>query len=71
MADARLDQLRSEAEAAIAQAATAEELEQTLAGTRDGSFVLDADDGRYTIALARVTYVKRFARETRVGFGSP
>ena len=27
-------------------------------------------DGRYTILLRRVVYVKRFARESRVGFGA-
>ena len=34
------------------------------------ALALDAEDGRYTIALQRVVYVKRFARESRVGFGS-
>jgi hypothetical protein len=29
-----------------------------------------ADDGRYSILLRRVVYVKRFARESRVGFGA-
>jgi hypothetical protein len=31
---------------------------------------LDADDGRYTIPLGRVVYVKRFTREARLGFSS-
>ena len=39
------------------------------AGHGRDSFALDAEDGRYTIALRRVVYVKRFARESRVGFG--
>ena len=30
---------------------------------------LDADDGRYSIVMRRVVYLKRFAREARVGFG--
>ena len=29
----------------------------------------DAEDGRYTVSLRRIVYVKRFAREGRVGFG--
>jgi hypothetical protein len=29
---------------------------------------LDAEDGRYTVALGRIVYLKRFAREGRVGF---
>ncbi len=47
---------------------SAEELEQALAGGEESAFGLEADDGRYTVALRRVVYVKRFARETRVGF---
>jgi hypothetical protein len=33
-----------------------------------GSFQIEAEDGRYTMALARIVYVKRFSREGRVGF---
>jgi hypothetical protein len=39
-------------------------------GTGEAALALDAEDGRYTLALQRVVYVKRFARESRVGFGS-
>ena len=50
---------------------TADELERALSGeSTDGGFGFDADDGRYTVALRRVVYVKRFARESRVGFGA-
>jgi hypothetical protein len=31
---------------------------------------LDVEDGRYTVALSRIVYVKRFSREGRVGFGA-
>ena len=31
--------------------------------------MLDASDGRYTVVLSRVVYMKRYARESRVGFG--
>jgi hypothetical protein len=54
----------------------ADSLEQALgsadlrAGTGEAALALDAEDGRYTIALQRVVYVKRFARESRVGFGA-
>ena len=51
-------------------AAAADELEQALAARPDGALALEADDGRYTIALARVVYVKRFTREARLGFSS-
>jgi hypothetical protein len=50
--------------------ATADKLEQALGDARDGAFGLDADDGRYTVSLKRVVYVKRFMREGRVGFTS-
>jgi hypothetical protein len=54
--------------AAFVPGATADELERALGQAGDGSFALDAEDGRYTISLRRVVYVKRFTREARVGF---
>jgi hypothetical protein len=48
----------------------AEELEQALTGGKSGSLVLETEDVRYTVALARVVYLKRFNREGRLGFGS-
>ena len=53
---------------AFVEDATADELEQALSGAADGSFKLEAEDGRYTLTLSRVVYVKRFSREGRVGF---
>jgi hypothetical protein len=49
---------------------TAEDLDRALAGDNDGAYSFEADDGRYTISLRRVVYVKRWARESRVGFGA-
>jgi hypothetical protein len=49
---------------------TAEDLDRALAGGADSTYSFEADDGRYTILLRRVVYVKRFARESRVGFGA-
>jgi hypothetical protein len=49
---------------------TADELERVLASGPEGTFMLEAEDGRYTVALKRVVYIKRFARESRVGFGA-
>jgi hypothetical protein len=48
----------------------ADELERALADGRDGALALEAEDGRYSVALRRVVYVKRFSREGRVGFTS-
>jgi hypothetical protein len=50
--------------------AAADEFDKALAGESGGSFSFDAEDGRYTVSLRRVVYVKRFARESRVGFGA-
>jgi hypothetical protein len=50
--------------------ATADELDRALGGDLDSSFTFDAEDGRYTLSLRRIVYVKRFARESRVGFGA-
>ena len=56
---------------ALVSPAGADALEQALgSGPGEASLALDAEDGRYTVALRRVVYVKRFARESRVGFGS-
>ncbi|MGH3104700.1 MAG: hypothetical protein ACRDN6_11465, partial [Gaiellaceae bacterium] len=53
------------------EASAADELERTLSSSpADGAFQIDAEDGRYTLPLARIVYVKRFSREGRVGFRS-
>jgi hypothetical protein len=55
--------------AAHVPAAAADALDRALGGENGRVFALDADDGRYLIALERVLYVKRFTRESRIGFG--
>ena len=55
--------------ALLVPVATADALERALASSSQEAFQLEAEDGRYTVALRRVVYVKRFARESRVGFG--
>jgi hypothetical protein len=50
-------------------AGTADELDRALADGAE-SLAFEAEDGRYTIAVGKVVYVKRFARESRVGFGA-
>jgi hypothetical protein len=46
----------------------ADEIERALGAAAGPTLVFDAEDGRYTIAIGRVVYFKRFARESRVGF---
>jgi hypothetical protein len=53
---------------AYVESGTADELEQSLEAGAVGSFQVEAEDGRYTVAIPRVVYVKRFSREGRVGF---
>jgi hypothetical protein len=61
---------------ALVAPASANALEEALgsadlrAGTGEAALSLEAEDGRYTIALQRVVYVKRYARESRVCFGA-
>jgi hypothetical protein len=55
---------------ALVQSSSVDDLEQRLGGGDEGTLVLEADDGRYIVVLARVVYVKRFARDPRVGFGA-
>lgn len=53
----------------LVEPGAAEELERALgADTGVGTFALESDDGRYAVALGKVVYVKRFRRESRVGF---
>jgi hypothetical protein len=49
----------------------AEELERRLSNGDGGIVAIEADDGRYAVVLRNVAYVKRFVRESRVGFGTP
>jgi hypothetical protein len=53
---------------AVVPSAAADELERALDQGSDGALPLEAEDGRYTVSLRRVVYVKRFTREARVGF---
>ena len=49
--------------------ASADALEHALQSGAQGTHGLDTDDGRIAIVLGRVAYTKRFARDSRVGFG--
>jgi hypothetical protein len=48
---------------------SADALERAVAATSQGTFQLETDDGRISVVLPRVLYVKRFARDAKVGFG--
>jgi hypothetical protein len=54
----------------LSMVVTPESVEELSRGIgEDGSVTLDAEDARYTLALRRVVYLRRFRREARVGFG--
>ncbi len=55
---------------AFVEPETADQLERALAAGGETSLALDAEDGRYTVVLRKIVYVKRYARESRVGFGA-
>ena len=50
-------------------AKTADALVAALASS-DAVFELEAEDGTYVLALAKVVYVRRSDRETRIGFAA-
>lgn len=54
---------------AIVAPGVADELAKALAAGGGGTFELETEDGSYLLPLARIVYVKRFARETTIGFG--
>ena len=49
--------------------ASADALERALDAGAGGALSLEAQDGGIQLVLTRVLYAKRFARESRVGFG--
>ena len=55
---------------ALVSAEDADALERALGSGDDSSIALEASDGRYVVHVRRVVYVKRFMRESRVGFGA-
>jgi hypothetical protein len=50
--------------------AVADELDAALAKGDPDSVSFEAEDGRYTVVVKMIAFVKRHARESRVGFGA-
>ena len=55
---------------ALVDEPVADELERRLADGDESIIHVEAEDGRYAVALRRVAYIKRYRREPRVGFGA-
>jgi hypothetical protein len=53
---------------ALVTQASADALDRALRAGSSGTVELEAEEGVVLLVLPRVLYVKRFARETRVGF---
>jgi hypothetical protein len=49
---------------------TADDLDRALANDEATSISFEAEDGFYTVAVRKVVFAKRYARESRVGFGA-
>lgn len=49
---------------------SADALDRKLGAAGSGTLTLDAQEGTITLVLDRVLYVKRYARESRVGFAA-
>ena len=60
---------RGQAFSALVDVAVADDIERRLKEGAEGTVDVEAEDGRYVVVLREVAYLKRYARETRVGFG--
>jgi hypothetical protein len=54
---------------ALVTTASADDLERAVNSSSNSALSLEAQDGIVLVVVPRVLYVKRFAREGRVGFG--
>jgi hypothetical protein len=54
--------------AALVAAETADAVERALTAGSQGTLQLETEDGRLTVVVPQVVYVKRYAREGSVGF---
>ena len=52
----------------LVTADSADALDRNLGAGASGTLTLDSQEGAITVVLDRVLYVKRYARESRVGF---
>jgi molybdopterin-binding protein len=55
---------------ALVTAASATDLERAMGASANSTLALEAQDGIVHVVVPRVMYMKRFAREGRVGFGN-
>jgi hypothetical protein len=61
---------RGQAFSALVEVEVADEIERRLKDGAEGTVDVEAEDGRYVVVLREIAYLKRFARESHVGFGT-
>jgi hypothetical protein len=49
---------------------TADGVERAVVAGSGGALQLETEDGQVTVVVPRIAYVKRYARDTRPGFGN-
>jgi hypothetical protein len=54
---------------AVVQVSSADSLEKQLVDGDAGVAMIDAEDSTISVVLSQVAYVRRFARDGRLGFG--
>ena len=54
----------------LVESSSADALDRNLGGGASGTLTLEGQEGTITVVLDRVLYVKRYARESRVGFAN-
>jgi molybdopterin-binding protein len=54
---------------ALVTGESADDLEKAVTSAANAALSLDAQDGTVQVVVPKILYVKRFAREGRVGFG--
>lgn len=53
----------------VATSAAADDLQQKLKKGEGGVLEIVGEDATYVVVLEKIVYLKRFARESQVGFG--
>jgi hypothetical protein len=49
---------------------TADSVERAVMAGSGGALVVETVDGQLTVVVPRIAYLKRYARDTRAGFGN-
>lgn len=53
----------------VATSSAADDLQKKLEKGEDGVLPIEGEDATYVVVLRKIVYLKRFGRESQVGFG--